>query len=350
MGLNMKDVKTLILDVLYHNGEVRTSDIVKKTGYSRAYVNRFFQKLRNNGKIVILGKANQSRYVAATKEAIMRAKGNILSINRMLSNKNISEDMVLMRVKQESGIFLNLPKNIAAILDYAFLEMLNNAIEHSQSKVIKITMTKEKEVVRFHVIDKGIGIFYNIMRKKKLLNDMEAIQDLLKGKLTTAAQTHSGEGIFFTSKVAGIFVIQSSRKQIIFNNFLKDIFIRDVKETKGTKIIFSVNLDSRTDITKVFKQYTDDSFRFSKTRVDVKLYKMAAEYISRSQARRVLSGLNKFKKIVLDFACVNVVGQGFADEIFRVWKMRYPDISIDYQNANENIEFMIKRALRRMGK
>jgi len=71
---------------------------------------------------------------------------------------------------------------------------------------------------------------------------------------------------------------------------------------------------------------------------------MDDSFISRSQARRVLTGLEKFKEITLDFSDVETIGQGFADEVFRVWKNNHPDIKINYQNTNENILFMIKRA------
>ena len=47
----------------------------------------------------------------------------------------------------------------------------------------------------------------------------------------------------------------------------------------------------------------------------------------------------------LGWYCAEVVGQAFADEIFRVWKARHNNIEIKHQNANRNVEFMIKRAL-----
>ena len=76
---------------------------------------------------------------------------------------------------------------------------------------------------------------------------------------------------------------------------------------------------------------------------------MGTEYISRSQARRILGGLDKFRTVILDFKNVKTVGQGFADEVFRVWKRHYPNIDIVTKNANENITFMIKRALANRG-
>ncbi|MFC1621174.1 STAS-like domain-containing protein [Candidatus Omnitrophota bacterium] len=339
------DVRKLIIDRLNKKGSVKSSDIVKATGFSRTYINRFFQELMDSGILVLIGKANKAKYIPATQEAVNNSKRCILSVNRILHNEKISEDIVLTDLKKKSGIYVSLPENVSRILDYAFLEMLNNAIEHSQSKIIKVFMRREKNNIHFNIIDKGVGIFNNIMQKRSLKSEIDAIQDLLKGKQSTSPQTHSGEGIFFTSKAAEIFIIQSSHKKIMFNNLIEDIFIKDIKKTAGTKVSFSIGLDSKKQLDNIFKQYTDDSFEFSKTEVIVKLYKMATEYISRSQGRRILSGLDKFKTVTLDFKDVKMIGQGFADEVFRVWNAKHPEIKIITLNANENIEFMIKRAL-----
>ena len=54
----------------------------------------------------------------------------------------------------------------------------------------------------------------------------------------------------------------------------------------------------------------------------------------------------KFRIIFLDFTEVNTVGQAFADEIFRVYKNKKPDIQIIPININAEIDFMIKRSQR----
>lgn len=338
------NIKKLILQKLKKNQSIKVADIVNTTGFSRAYINRFFQQLKEEGKIILIGKANKAHYVTATKKSVIRAKKQLLSIRLILQNKNLSEDIILEKIKKDTGIFIGLNKNISSIVSYAFTEMLNNAIEHSRSKQIEVRMKIDVGVIRFDVIDQGMGIFNNIMRKKKLHNQLEAIQDLLKGKQTTVPKTHTGEGIFFTSKVADILVIKGKQKKLIINNILSDTFIEESKKTIGTKITFCINRNSKRKLDKVFKQYTEDSFVFSKTEVIVKLYKMDSEYISRSQARRIVTGLDKFKTIILDFNKVKTVGQGFTDEVFRVWQSRNPNINITYRNANENIQFMINRA------
>jgi anti-sigma regulatory factor (Ser/Thr protein kinase) len=335
------DIKQLILTTVSAKGNVDAAEIIKKTGFSRAYVNRFFQELRREGKIILLGKSNKAHYVFATKIIIEKKKKQIVSVHRILKNKSLNEDSILQQIKESSGIFAGVAENISHILEYAFLEMLNNAIEHSKSKIINLWIDKSNDLY-FCIVDKGLGIFNHIRKKYHLKNEYEAIQDLLKGKLTTSPDAHSGEGIFFTSKVADKLVIRSSNKKLIFDNVIhKDIFVEESKNVKGTEIEFWISRAADKKLLDVFRQYSGEEFDFNKTNVKIELYKSGKTYISRSQARRVISGLEKFKDIVIDFKNVSTIGQGFADEIFRVWQNRMPDSKLIIKNANENIIFMI---------
>lgn len=337
-----KDIKKMIMERLAKQGEIKVADIVSTSGFSRAYVSRFFQELKKEGKIVLLGRANKARYVLASKAE--RAKKGILSMNRILRNSRLSEDIVLQEIKSGCGILNGLPKNVVNIVDYGFTEMLNNAIEHSRSKEIMVSMKRNAGLLSFEVVDYGVGIFKNIMAKRNLNSEMEAIQDLLKGKQTTAPRRHSGEGVFFTSKLADKFSVQGSNKKLIFDNTINDIFVKDAPCIKGTRVNFEIAVKSTKELNDIFKEYSGRAFEFSKTKVTVDLYKMDSAYISRSQARRILAGLEKFKEIILDFKNVETVGQGFADEVFRVWQKNHSTTRIDYVNTNENVLLMIKRA------
>lgn len=338
------NIKDLILQKVQKEDSISAADIVKATGFSRGYISRFLKELRDEGKIILIGKANRARYVRADRDLLIKIRSGIMSIAKNLKNVNLSEDTILDSIKRESGVFINLKDNVSHIIEYAFTELLNNAIEHSESETIKIGVQRTADNIRFDIIDYGIGIFYNIMKKKNLKNELEAIQDLLKGKQTTAPREHSGEGIFFTSKVADSMIIEGGKKKLIFNNIVEDIFIQDIRSIAGTRVIFNISLDSKKELQNIFSEYAGDSYEFSQTSVAIKLYKMGLLYISRSQARRVLTGLEKFKTVVLDFKHIKSVGQSFADEIFRVWKYHHPKIEILIKNTNDNIDFMINRA------
>jgi hypothetical protein len=336
------ELRTLILNTINKQGQVKTADLVGLTGLSRTYAQRFLKNLADEGVIVLMCKANQAHYIFPSKKGSGNAKP--LSVRRIMTNKGLAEDKVLREIKEESAIFQGLAGNVSSIIDYSFTEMLNNAIEHSRAQKIDVVIMRTATDIRFTVADRGIGIFNNIMKKKHLGTTIEAIQDLLKGKETTAPDAHSGEGIFFTSKIADLLTIKSFEKKLVFDNAGQDIYVKDVKPVRGTRVDFVLGLRSKKKLVDLFGKYTDESFQFSRTGVKVKLYHQDVDYVSRSQARRILTGLEKFKTIELDFKDVKTIGQAFADEVFRIWQAEHKDVQFFIKNAGENVMIMIKRA------
>jgi hypothetical protein len=61
------------------------------------------------------------------------------------------------------------------------------------------------------------------------------------------------------------------------------------------------------------------------------------------------AGLERFSEVELDFADVESVGQGFVDEVFRVWSTRNPDTLLYPVNMNPAVEFMVTRGLPKRG-
>lgn len=190
------DVRNLILEKLEKNGEVRSAEIVRETGFSRAYVNRFFRALRDEGILTLVGKANRARYIPAVEKLVRNEIKSIRDVRRFLANEGIQEDRIFFDIEKRTGIMTDLPENVYRILNYAFTEMLNNAVEHSLSDRIKVEMERRKNSVCFEVRDWGIGIYRNIMEKNSLEKETDAVNELLKGKQTTMPSRHSGEEIF----------------------------------------------------------------------------------------------------------------------------------------------------------
>src|SRR5690606_26811797 len=97
---------------------------------------------------------------------------------------------------------------------------------------------------------------------------------------------------------------------------------------------------------KIFDQYSSgDDYGFNKTVVPVDLARYGDEQlVSRSQAKRLLARIEVFKVVIFDFANVQIIGQAFADEIFRVFKNTHPNISLSWIHANSEINRMITRA------
>ncbi len=157
--------------------------------------------------------------------------------------------------------------------------------------------------------------------------------ELLKGKTTTIPETHAGEGIFFTSRAGDTFSLKSHRIQIEWKRASADVFISQPRFSTGAVVHFSIQRNARQKLEDIFGEFAprEYDFQFQKTRVLVKL--LQKDYVSRSEARRLLANLEKFREIVLDSRDVRSVGQGFADEVFRVFANRNPGVVIQSEHA-----------------
>ncbi len=341
--------KEKILQKAKKKGIIRSSDFIGSFGISRQYVSKLLLNLVKNNLLIKVGSTRSTFYIT---EEFLQKNPQLMpnSYSQTLNNKNLEEHKVFSDISKSFLPISSISENIKNIFEYAFSEMLNNAIEHSTAKKIKIFINLNNNILTFIVDDFGIGVFRNIMKKKNLNSEIEAIQDLLKGKTTTAPKLHSGEGIFFTSKVGDEFILDSYGYQLIRNNIIKDVFIKKVKGQKqGTKVTFKININNKHYLNDIFKQYTNTEkkgdYGFDKTEIRVKLYMLGDVHISRSQARRVLSGLEKFKIVIMDYDRVPTVGQAFADEIYRVFKNKRPEIKIQNINMNEAVKFMVERSI-----
>ena len=236
------------------------------------------------------------------------------------------------------------PHDVRNIWTYGFLEMFNNAIEHSDGKNIRVVISQNKIYTGMSISDDGIGIFKNIKKSFKLPDEKDALLELAKGKRTTDIKSHSGQGIFFTSKVFDDFKIISNG--IIFDTNPEKNIKTDTGRTKfSTYVYMRLANNSRKVLKKVFDKFSSEiPGDFDKTIIPVRLAN-SDDLVSRSQARRILSGLELFKEVILDFKDIKYIGQAFADEIFRVFSNMNPQTAIMAQNANADTQYMINRTI-----
>jgi len=338
--------KEKILEIANKKGKITTKELSLQFGVSRQYLNQLLSELIADKKILKIGGTRAAFYVSAP---YAQKHPEIIPtiFRKKYKNESLEEHKVLMDIEKRFPILADLTENIHSIFTFAFSEMFNNAIDHSRSKVIGVEVALYDKKLSFIIEDSGVGVFRNIMKKKKLDSEIQAIQDLLKGKTTTMPKSHSGEGIFFTSKSADKFDLDSFGYHLIISR--DDVEVKRVSKIKrGTRVVFEIDTMSDLHLTDVFKRFTNlaknSDHGFDKTEIRVKLYTMSGVHISRSQARRILSGLEKFKIILLDFDKVPVVGQAFVDEIYRVFQNMHPDIVIQEENMSEGVRFMVLRA------
>ncbi len=241
---------------------------------------------------------------------------------------------------------LQLPGNVLGICEYGFTEMLNNAIDHSQSKEGTIIVRQNYAAVEFFIIDRGVGIFEKIQKARGLESPQEALLELSKGKLTTYPERHAGEGIYFTSRMVDRFVIRAGLLRYQRRRDKDDDWLVEVSDSigyrRGTLIYMCISTNADWSKNDVFKRYQDDDLRFRRTHVPIALAReKGQQLVSRSQAKRILARFEQFTEVLLDFKGVDYIGQGFADEIFRIFTDANPHIPVKVVNATAEVERMI---------
>ena len=157
---------------------------------------------------------------------------------------------------------------------------------------------------------------------------------------------HTGEGIFFSSKVMDAFDIRSGKLHFVHDDWGTEALLERGADTPGTMVLMRLTNDSPRKLKEVFDQFAEpEEYTFSRTIVPVKLAQHEGEQlVSRSQAKRLTLRFEQFQMVVLDFAGLEEIGQAFADEVFRVFQQAHPGTQLLPVNMTPEVGKMVKRA------
>ena len=231
-----------------------------------------------------------------------------------------------------------------SIATYAFTEMLNNAIDHSGAHDVRIAIWVSRVEARFELADQGAGVFPHLQEKLHLEDVYDALGELSKGKTTTDPEHHTGEGIFFTSKAVDVFSLESGGLRWTVDNVRGDQAVGASEVERGTRVRWEMDPATSRELSAVFAEYTDDH-QFTRTRTVVRLFAFGVRFVSRSEAKRLMRGLDRFQQVSMDFTGVEEVGQGFVDEVFRVWPGQHAGTRVEPVGMSGPVEFMVRRGL-----
>lgn len=325
------EIRQFILESVEDHPADITNLVSDKFGISRQAGHRHIQKLVSDGLVIAKGTTRNTTYAVKP----------LVNFSDKLSLQGLEED----KLWRQSILPLmeSVPSNVLQICHHGFTEMVNNAIDHSEGTSLKIMVLRTYKLIELQVSDNGIGIFNKIQRGFNLDDPLHAILELSKGKLTTDPAHHSGEGIFFTSRIFDRFTILSDKLSFAHLESDNDWLLEDKEVVfSGTLVGMRISLRSKRTTQQVFDKFTSDDFSFTKTHVPVFLARYGNEnLVSRSQAKRLLTRFERFKEIVLDFDNVESIGQAFADEIFRVFVSQNPNIHLIPINTNTQVKKMI---------
>ena len=331
-------IRRYILRNVQANPRTISKLTTERFNVSRQAINCHLRRLVDEGSLHQSGKTNNRAYELAA----------VLEWNRIYRiNEDPAEDVVWRSDIDE--VLGKLPENVQGIWNYGFTEMFNNAKDHSDGSTISVSITKTAVTAEMMIVDNGVGIFSKIQQALGLLDERHAIFELSKGKLTTDPGHHTGEGLFFTSRMFDAFDILSG--SVFFSHEFgdeEDWLLERPTHWNGTVVFLKLNNHTARTSRKIFEKFIGDAENdpsFNKTVVPVQLAQYGNDkLISRSQAKRVLARIEIFSTVILDFKNVPTIGQAFGDEVFRIFPREHPQVNIIPTNANSEVKRMIARA------
>ena len=339
MAKRISEIRDYILsNVSEHPADI-VSLVVSEFKVSRQMASRHVRHLVNTGLLVANGKTRARKY---------ELKNFINELFPLNVSQGFEEDVIWR--EKVFPLLKDIPKNVLDICQYGVTEILNNVLAHSESLDAFIHVQRNAILVQIQINDEGVGIFNKIQKVFNLHDPRHALLELTKGKLTSEQASHTGEGIFFTSRMFDGFSILSGT--LFFDRINKEnddwlIEVEDRNQTEGTFITMKIHTTASQTTLGVFAKATLGELEhdFSRTHVPVKLARYGTEQlVSRSQARRILTRFERFKEVLLNFKDVNEIGPAFADEIFRVYQRQHPEINIFSINRSPQVLQMIEKA------
>ncbi len=241
------------------------------------------------------------------------------------------------------------PVAVNRMVQHSFCELVNNAIDHSGGSHVTVSLRQTASQAQLLVSDDGRGLFSRIAETFAIDDPRLAVLELSKGKLTSQPQRHSGQGLFFTSKLADVFDLHAN--EVAFQQRGWDgqgWRSQHALKREGTSIYAAISLDTTRTLESVRKAYSLDGLGvgFERTVVPLRLITSdMAGLESRAQARRVGTRLNEFRRAELDFNGVPDVGHAFADELFRVLAREHPALELVPVNMSSAVAAMLASVL-----
>jgi len=271
--------------------------------------------------------------------------GLLRQIVRHYPINSLAEDRAWAR---DFAPHFHLPTMVRRIAQHAFGELLNNAIDHSEGTGVTVSMRQTPCHLQLLVSDDGRGLFDKLRDTFALDDPQQAMLELSKGKLTTQPERHAGQGLFFVSRLADVFDLHANAQAFQHRRWDEAWRVGTPLGRQGTSVYFAVALDTERSIESVIRSHSETGRDASFDRTVVPMRLAVSECVdldSRAQARRVAARLHRFKSAELDFNGIGHVGQGFADELFRVLPRHLPDLRLTPVNMNPDVAATVAAAL-----
>ncbi|MED5620479.1 STAS-like domain-containing protein [Ideonella sp. BN130291] len=330
--LNLTAMTSWITAAALQRPDDLASLVMERTGASRASALKALRRLV----------AMQWLQRSGSRQRPVYAPGLLRQVVKRYPLAGLSEDLPWSR---DFAPNFALTPAVGRMLQHAFQELLNNAIDHSEGTAVTMSVRQTPTQVQLLVSDDGRGLFDRVRESFDIDDPMHAMLELSKGKLTSAPDRHTGRGLFFTSQLADVFDLHANGSAFQRRGWDGPGW-RSGRPLprQGTSIYLAIALDTRRTLDSVLDAWSCDGSGVAFDRTSVSLRLLAGSNIaldSRAQARRVVARLQQFRRAEVDFDGVHDIGHGFADELFRVFAQSHPGVQIVPTNMSGRVAALV---------
>ena len=278
------------------------------------------------------------------------------------TGRELRYDIKSIAEREDSILFseilplINAGDKAMEIWNYVLPEILSNAVNHSGGSTVSIYVRSNYLYTRVTVADNGVGIFSKVREAMKSFGHRDpsiddAVAELYKGKFTSEPDKYVGDGIFYSMHLLDKFAAISEGNVIRAGFEEEPSYLRShllgyaMRPTdNGTVIVMQLENDTQRDASDVFDKYSSGEDGLLRTNIPV--FEACADRnpITRSQAKRLCARLDMFDEVILDFEKSMIMGQGFADEVFRVFHNNHPQVVVMPVGMNPVVKRMYLHA------
>jgi len=316
--IDLAPVTQWITEAAVQHGQDLPSHLMQRLGVSR------------RGAGHVLRKLVHLQWLTGT--GVTRAKGyrpgSMRQVVRRYPLQGLQEDLPW---RVDFAPCFELPAHVHRMLQHAFTELLNNAIDHSGGDHVMVSMRQTPQQVQLLISDDGCGLFKRIEDTFEVTDPQLAMLELSKGKLTSAPDLHCGRGLYFTARLADVLDVHANHAAFQRRAWDSQRWheARAVPRS-GTSVYMAIALDTQRTLDEVMRatSLAEGGYGFDTTHVPLSLISEGAALASRAEARRASSRLTQFRRAELDFTGIADIGHGFADELFRVFSRANPGVEL----------------------
>lgn len=322
--IDIAPLTTWITAAAVSHGQDLPAHLMQRLGCSRRQASLALQRLVAGQWLQALGTPRRPLYrTGALRQVVMR-----------YPLAGLQEDLPW---RCDFAPCFELPPAVEAMAQHAFTELLNNAIDHSGGQQVTVSMRQTPLQLQLLVSDDGCGLFRRIAESFAIDDPRLALLELSKGKLTSAPERHCGHGLFFTSRLGDVFDLHANASAFQCRAWEGRRWhagrAGPVAARPGTSIYLAIALDTPRTLESVLQAHSGNGAGYDFARTQVPLHLLAGDgaapmLASRAEARRVAERLPQFSLAELDFAGVQHLGHGFADELFRVFGRQHPGVRL----------------------